>query len=93
MARRNAEHRTQQAAAYATARGDWERLAAAFAWFRASVSLQARRRPPPGVSQDVHREAAARLIRDATAYLKELAEAIDRGDYDAEKVTPSDSRR
>jgi hypothetical protein len=91
--RRNADHRTQQAAAYATARGDRERLAAAFAWFRASVNLQARRRPPLGVPQDVHRQAAARLTRDATAYLKGLAEAIDRGDYDAQKVTSSDNRR
>lgn len=81
-ANRGADHRSAQSRAYAAARDDRERLAAAFAWFRSSASLLSRRRPPQGAPQGAHAEAADRLTREMTAYLKERAEAIDRGDYD-----------
>ena len=80
---RNADHKAAQAQAFAGARTDDEQLAAAFAWFRSSVHLLARRRVPRGASQEAHRIAAARLKRDAALYLKTAAEEIDRGDYDA----------
>ena len=80
---RNAGHRAEHAARFAAAGGDMERLAAACDWFRASVLLLARRRPPRGVPQSAHAAAAGRLVRDATTYLTRMADAIDRGDYDA----------
>ena len=80
---RNADHKAAQAQAFAGGRTDDERLAAAFAWFRSSVQLLARRRVPRGASQEAHRVAAARLKRDAALYLKTAAEQVDRGDYDA----------
>lgn len=81
-ANRGADHRTAQVQAYSRARDDRERLAAAFAWFRSSASLLSRRRPARSAPQRAHEDAAARLIREAAQYLKSLAEAIDRGDYD-----------
>lgn len=90
---RNADHKAAQAARFAEARTDDEQLAAAFAWFRSSAALLARRRVPRGTSQDVHRVRAARLKREMAARLKETAEAIDRGDHDAERVTAGDYRR
>lgn len=84
-AQRNAGHRAEHPARLATAAGDMERLAAACDWFRASVALLGRRRPPRGWPGETHPAIAARLARDATTYLTGLAEAIDRGDYDAGK--------
>jgi hypothetical protein len=81
--RRNSGHRAARAARFAAAAGDMEQLAAACDWFRASVTLLARRRPPRGVPQAAHAAVAARLARDAAAYLTRMADAIDRGDYDA----------
>ena len=80
---RNAGHRTAQAARFAAASGDMGQLAAACDWFRASAALLARRRPPAGIPQAAHAAIAARLVRDATTYMTTLAQAIDRGDYDA----------
>ena len=80
---RNAGHRAEHAARFAGASGDMERLAATCDWFRASVTLLARRRPPRGIPQAAHAAAAARLAREATTYLTRMADAIDRGDYDA----------
>lgn len=80
---RNAGHRTVHAARFAAAADDAGRLAIAHDWLRASAALLARRRPPSGVPQLVHAETAAQIVRAAAAYLKELAEAIDRGDHDA----------
>lgn len=80
---RNARHKEVHALRFAGATADDEALAAGFAWFRSSVALLARRRPPRGVSQEAHRAEAARLKREAAAELKARAEAIDRGDYDA----------
>lgn len=83
--RRNAGHKAEHARRFAGAANDRDRLAAAFGWFRSSALLLARRRPPRGTGQDVHRAASARLIREAAQYLKERAEEIDRGDHDARK--------
>lgn len=80
---RNADHKAAQSGAFGGARNEDEMLAAAFAWFRSSAALLARRRPPRGVSQEAHRAAAARVRREAALHLKAAAEAIDRGDYDA----------
>jgi hypothetical protein len=80
---RNSGHREACAARLAAAAGEMERLAAACDWFRASVALLARRRPPRGWPRETHPAVAARLARDATTYLTRMAEAIDRGDYDA----------
>jgi len=82
-ANRNAGHRTRQAALFADARSDGERLAAAFAWFRSSAALLARRRAPKGAPRSVHEATAGRLVREMTDHLKRTAEAIDRGDHDA----------
>jgi hypothetical protein len=82
-AQRNAGHRAEHAARLAGASGDMKRLAAACDWFRASVALLRRRRPPRGVPCTRNAAAATRLIHDATTYLATLADAIDRGDYDA----------
>lgn len=90
---RNAGHKAGQAMRYAQARSEDEMLAAAYGWFRSAAALLGRRRVPRGVSQDVHRRASARLKRDMAAYLKTRAEAIDRGDYDAGRVTASDNRQ
>jgi len=65
----------------------------AFSWFRSAVQLQARRRVPDGTGQEIHGQTAARLMRDMAAHLKQAAEAIDRGDYDVERVTRSDNHR
>jgi hypothetical protein len=83
---RNAGHKARQAARLAAARTDAEQLAAAYEWFRSSAALLARRRPPRGVSQEAHRAAATRLIRDMTGRLLDDAQAIDRGDYDAREA-------
>jgi hypothetical protein len=91
-ANRGAKHRGRQAALFAAARNDGEQLRAAFDWFRSSAQLLARRRVPEGMSQTVHEERAARMTYAAARYLKDLAEAIDRGDYDAERVTRRDGR-
>jgi hypothetical protein len=80
---RNSGHRQAHAARLAAAAGDMERLAAAGDWFRASVTLLARRRPPRGIPQAAHAATAARLAREAATYLTRMADAIDRGDYDA----------
>ena len=82
-AQRNAGHRAEHAGRFAAAAGEMERLAAACDWFRAAAALLARRRPPHGIPQAAHAAVAARLVRDATTYLVRMAEAIDRGDYDA----------
>jgi hypothetical protein len=92
-ANRNAGHKTRQAELFAGARTDAERLAAAYGWFRSSAALLSRRRPPKGTDEKAHEATAARLVRDMTQELKRAAEAIDRGDYDTEKVAHSDSRR
>lgn len=84
-ARRNAGHKTAHAKKLQAAATDVARLAAAYDWFRASARLLARRRPPRGISQDIHQATAARLCGDAAAYLEQLARAIDRGDHDARK--------
>ena len=80
---RNAGHRAEHAARLASATGDMERLVLAAAWFRSSLALLARRRPPRGWPQETHAAIASRLARDATTYLTQMADAIDRGDYDA----------
>jgi hypothetical protein len=80
---RNAGHKARRAALLAEARTDAERLAAAYGWFRSSVALLARRRPPYGIGRDVHPAIATRLMREMTGLLLEAARAIDRGDYDA----------
>lgn len=82
-ANRNAGHKERQAALFAAARDDEQRLAAAFAWFRSSAALLSRRRPPRGTPRTAHEAAAVRLVREMTDHLKQTAEAIDRGDYDA----------
>lgn len=84
-ANRNAGHKARQARLFAEAGNDAERLAAAYAWFRSSVALLARRRPPLGTSPGVHATQAAALTRQATEYLIHLAGQIDRGEYDAKK--------
>jgi hypothetical protein len=84
-ARRNAGHKDRRARLYAAAPDDAARLAAAFDWFRSSARLLARRRPPEGAAEDAHKTTAARLVREMTAHLRHVAEAIDRGDYDTEK--------
>jgi hypothetical protein len=91
-ARRNAGHKERRARLYAEARDDAARLSVAFDWFRSSAGLLARRRPPKDAPGDVHEAAAARLVREMAGHLKRAAEAIDRGDYDAERVTHGDSR-
>jgi L-ribulose-5-phosphate 3-epimerase UlaE len=80
---RNAAHKARRAREFAAARTDADRLAVAYDWFRSSVSLLARRRVPLGYSQEVNRRQAARLIHEATEYLAALAQAIDRGKFDA----------
>jgi hypothetical protein len=80
---RNAGHKVARARQFAEAAKDDEALAAAFAWYRSSVALLARRRAPRGVGKEAHRVQAARLKRETAAELKARAEAIDRGDYDA----------
>ena len=92
VAGRNSGHRQAHTARFADAGGDMERLAAACDWFRASVMLLARRRPPRGRPQQAHAAIAARLARDATTYLTMLADAIDRGDHDA-KLRGSQGRQ
>jgi hypothetical protein len=82
-ARRNAGHRERRARLFAAAPDDAARLVAAFDWFRSSAALLARRRTPKGVPQSAHADVAVRLVREATAHLKAVAEAIDRGDHDA----------
>jgi hypothetical protein len=82
-ANRNVGHKARQARLYAQAGDDAKRLAAAYAWFRSSAALLARRRPPAPLDEKVHEALAARLVREMTAHLKATAEAIDRGDYDA----------
>lgn len=82
-ANRNAGHKARQARLFAGAGDDGERLAAAFAWFRSSAALLARRRPPKDCDEKAHERTAARLVREMTGYLKTAAEAIDRGDHDA----------
>jgi hypothetical protein len=81
-ARRNAGHRTYTDTKLAAATGT-ARLAAAYDSFRASAKLLAKRRTPRGVSQDVHRDTAARLTAEAAASLEALALRIDRGEFDA----------
>lgn len=81
-ANRNAGHRDRQAAKFAVARNDAERLSAAFDAFRSSVRLLARRRPPRPLSQEVHEAAADRLVREMTAHLRRVADDIDQGKYD-----------
>ena len=83
MTRRNAGHRAAHAARYAAVSGDAERFALACAWVRASAALLARRRPRRGIPQRAHENAAARLLAMAAGEMRELAESIDRGDYDA----------
>lgn len=80
---RNAGHKTAQAQRFAAAADDDGRLAAAFGWFRSALALLERRRPPFGVSQETHRLQAAVLRREVALYLRDRAEAVDRGDYDA----------
>jgi hypothetical protein len=92
-ANRNAGHKARRARRFALAASDGERLAAAYDWFRSSAGLLARRRTPNGIDQKVHEAAAGRLVREMTDYLKSLAEAIDRGDYDAIRVTRRDNHR
>ena len=82
-ARRNAGHKDRWTRRYAAASGDREQLAAAYDWFRSAAELLARRRPPKGADQEVHRAAAARLVREMADHLRTLAEDIDRGEYDA----------
>jgi hypothetical protein len=84
-ANRNAGHKARQARLYALAKNDRERLAAACNWFRSSAELLARRRPPEGTDQEVHRMTAARLIREAAEHMKALAAEIDRGEYDVQR--------
>jgi len=86
--KRNAGYKERQAAKFAAAGTDAARLAAAVDWLRASAALLARRRVPRGWSQEANRAAAARLARGAAVHLAELAQAIDRGDYDAGKGSP-----
>lgn len=88
---RNAGHKARQAKLFAAAVTGDELLHAAWDWFRSSVSLLARRQVPPDASKEANREASARLKADMTAYLKSLAEAIDRGEYDTKKVTHRDN--
>jgi hypothetical protein len=83
-AHRGADHRAAQAGRMAAATTDRERLSAAFDQFRSSTALLAKRRPPREANQFGNRAAAARLTEDMTAYLADLAAAIDRGDYDTE---------
>jgi hypothetical protein len=80
---RNAGHKARQAGLFAEAPDDAARLAVAFGWFRTSAALLGRRRAPRGVDKEVHRQAAARAIREMADRLAEAARAIDRGDYDA----------
>jgi hypothetical protein len=84
--KRNAGFKARQAAKFAAARTDVERLAAAFDWFRGSVALLSRRRVPPGWSQEANRKQAARLVREVTGYLVASAQAADRGDYDTGRM-------
>ena len=92
-ANRNAGHKKRRALLFGAAKTDAERLVAAFDWFRSSTRLLARRRAPKGIGKEVHSLTAARLVREMTDYLKSRAEAIDRGDYDAKKVTVRDDAR
>lgn len=82
-AHRGAGHRDAQASRMDAAVTGRQRLSVAFDQFRAAASLLERRRPPADASQFGNRASAARLLEDATAYLADLAAAIDRGDYDA----------
>jgi hypothetical protein len=81
--RRNAAHKARWGREFAAARTDADRLAAAYDWFRASVALLGRRRVALGYSQEDNRRQAAHLIHQATEYLAALAQAIDRGKFDA----------
>jgi hypothetical protein len=93
-ARRNAGHKATHAARMQRATSAEERFAVAADWLRASTRLLARRRPPAGTAQAVHRAAAERLITDAAAYLTDLAERIDRGEFDTRnEVTRRDDQR
>lgn len=84
MARgRNAGHKAEHARRFAEARTDEERLTAAVDWLRSSLALLQRRRPARGFAPSAHRAAAVRLMRDTTAELRDLAERIDSGVYDA----------
>jgi hypothetical protein len=80
---RNAAHKARCARRFAEAGTDAARLAAAFDWFRASVSLLARRRVPLGYSQEDNRRAATHQVREITEYLVACAQAVDRGHFDA----------
>jgi hypothetical protein len=80
---RNAGHKSRQVRLYAAAPDEAARLSAAFDWFRSSARLLARRRPPESAGEDAHKTAAARLVREMAAHLRQAAEAIDRGDHDA----------
>jgi hypothetical protein len=76
-ARRRTASRAQ---VYAAADTDPARLGAAYDWFRSSIAyLTVRRHPDPAV-RAARKDTAARLIREATAHLKTLAEQIDRGE-------------
>lgn len=92
MRQRNAAHRARQAALWHAAGSDLDRLAVAFDWFRSSAALLARRRPPAGIPQSAHEATAARLLAEMATTLKTAAEALDRGDHDARRVTHGDSR-
>jgi hypothetical protein len=81
---RGAAHRQARQAAWDQAGTAEERLTAATGWFRSSVKLLGRRRPPRGIPSSVHRAESARLTDLAAAHLKALAAAIDAGDYDAQ---------
>lgn len=82
-ARRNAGHRSEHARRFAGAATEEERLAAAVDWLRSSLALLQRRRPARGFAPSAHRAAAVRLMRDTAAELRDLAERIDSGAYDA----------
>jgi hypothetical protein len=83
---RNAGHKARQAQLFAQAHTDAERQAVAFAWLRSSAALLTRRRPPPGFDKEVHRSAAARLVREMADHIAASARAIDKGDYDAKEA-------
>jgi hypothetical protein len=80
---RNADHKQAQASLFAAAQDPDEMLTAAFGWFRSSAAFLARRQTPKGTGREVNRQAAGRVKREMALQLKALAEAVDRGDYDA----------
>jgi hypothetical protein len=80
---RNTAFKERRAREFAAAQTDSDRLTVAFDWFRSSAALMARRRVPPGFSQEANRAAAERLAREAAEYLVRRAQAIDRGEFDA----------